>query len=308
MNAKITFIIYFSKIFSLILHKGAVVHNFSACMCDMNTDNFTIGVVISTYNNPEWLEKTLWSYLFQTRRPDEIIIADDGSDHHTRELIDSFRDRLPIKHVWHEDNGFRKSQILNKALVAAVSDYLIFTDQDCVARPDFVEVHARSARPGYFVSGGYFKLPLDLSKDIAYEDVESTRAFSLSWLRSHGLKLNWKCTKLLRSGAFASLMNNITPARSSWNGCNSSGWREDMLRVNGYNEDMQYGGQDREFGERLVNLGIRSIQKRYSAIVLHLDHKRPYRTRESIEKNRAIRRHTCEARIIRTPHGIEKLS
>ncbi len=71
---------------------------------------------------------------------------------------------------------------------------------------------------------------------------------------------------------------------------------------------MQYGGQDREFGERLVNLGIRSIQKRYSAIVLHLDHKRPYRTRESIEKNRAIRRHTRVARIIRTPHGIEKLS
>ncbi|MCI6200920.1 MAG: glycosyltransferase, partial [Paraprevotella sp.] len=39
----------------------------------------TIGVIISTYNNPRWLEKTLWGYMAQTRKADEIIIADDGS-------------------------------------------------------------------------------------------------------------------------------------------------------------------------------------------------------------------------------------
>ena len=89
----------------------------------------TIGIVISTYNNPAWLEKTLWGYLYQTRPADEIIIADDGSRDDTRQLIDSFRDKLPIKHVWHEDNGFQKSRILNKALIAAESEYLIFTDQ-----------------------------------------------------------------------------------------------------------------------------------------------------------------------------------
>lgn len=270
----------------------------------MQAAKFTAGVVISTYNNPEWLEKTLWGYLFQTRRPDEIVIADDGSDDRTRRLVDSFRGRLPIRHVWHEDRGFQKSQILNKALVAAESDYLIFTDQDCVPRPDFVETHLAAARRGHFVSGGYFKLPMDLSKRLSLADVESGRAFSLSWLRSQGLRLTWKCTKLLHSQAFAWIMNHVTPARASWNGCNSSGWREDMLAVNGYNEDMQYGGQDREFGERLVNLGVRPVQKRYSAIVLHLDHKRPYRTRESIEKNQAIRSHTRRGRVVRTPRGI----
>lgn len=272
----------------------------------MKTEEFTIGVVISTYNNPAWLEKTLWGYLFQTRRPDEVIIADDGSDDRTRKLIDSFRDRLPIKHVWHEDQGFQKSRILNKALSEAESDYLIFTDQDCIPREDFIEVHARSARKGWFVSGGYFKLPMDISRSVSYEDIESGRAFKLSWLRKKGLKLNWKCTKLLESSIFAYLLNHITPARSSWNGCNASGWRDDMLKINGYNEDMQYGGQDREFGERLYNLRIKSMQKRYSAIVLHLDHKRPYRTKESIEKNRAIRRNTRRSGITRTPVGIEK--
>ena len=107
---------------------------------------FTIGVVISTYNNPRWLEKTLWGYLFQTHKPDEIVIADDGSNDDTRVLIDSFRDRLPIKHVWHEDRGFQKSEILNKALVVCRSDYLIFTDQDCIPREDFIATHYEYAR------------------------------------------------------------------------------------------------------------------------------------------------------------------
>ena len=97
--------------------------------------NMTIGVIISTYNNPAWLEKTLWGYLCQDRMADEIIIADDGSGEETRMLIERYKKLLPIKHVWHEDDGFRKTVILNKAIVAATADYLVFTDQDCVPKP-----------------------------------------------------------------------------------------------------------------------------------------------------------------------------
>lgn len=98
----------------------------------------TIGVIISTYNNPEWLEKTLIGYMNQERRADEIIIADDGSGPDTCSLIERYKAVLPIKHVWHPDEGFRKTRILNLALTSATSDYLIFTDQDCVPRNDFV--------------------------------------------------------------------------------------------------------------------------------------------------------------------------
>lgn len=104
---------------------------------------FSVGVIISTYNNPVWLEKTLWSYEVQERKADEIIIADDGSTEATRMLIDSFKQSLPIIHVWHEDNGFRKTKILNEAIRISTADYLLFTDQDCVARPDFVAKHEK---------------------------------------------------------------------------------------------------------------------------------------------------------------------
>lgn len=270
------------------------------------TKDFTVGVIISTYNSPAWLEKTLWGYRCQTMPADEIIIADDGSRDDTRQLIERYAAEMPIKHVWHEDRGFRKTEILNKAIVASTADYLIFTDQDCIPRYDFIATHCRYAEKGYMLSGGYFKLPMDISLAVTRDDVDTGRIFSLAYLRSMGLKWSFKCTKLLGKDWFAHLMNNITPAGATWNGCNASTWREAAIRVNGFNEDMRYGGLDREFGERLVNLGIRPKQLRYSAICLHLDHKRPYKTRETMQRNKAIRRNTRRTGIIETPNGIVK--
>ena len=125
---------------------------------------------------------------------------------------------------------------------------------------------------------------MDISKQLTYNDIKSENAFSLSWLKEQHMKCNFKCTKLIKNKTFTRFMNAITPTKATWNGCNASGWREDIFTVNGFNEEMHYGGQDREFGERMFNLGIKSKQIRYSAIVLHLDHKRPYKTKESIER------------------------
>lgn len=266
-----------------------------------------VGIIISTYNNPSWLEKTLWGYLYQTRPADEIIIADDGSKEDTRLLINSFKDKLPIKHIWHEDNGFQKSRILNKALIASQSEYIIFTDQDCIPRKDFIATHIKYAEEGFFLSGGYFKLPMNISLQLSQEDIATGNAFSLKRLKQQHLKCNFKCTKLIKNSKFNQFMNFITPTKATWNGCNASGWRKDMLTINGFNEEMQYGGQDREFGERLFNLGIKSKQIRYSAIVIHLDHKRPYKTKESIAKNIGIRKNTRKKNIIETPSGIKQL-
>lgn len=263
-----------------------------------------IGVIISTYNNPRWLEKTLWGYMSQSRPADEIIIADDGSGTETRKLIERYAKSLPIKHVWHEDKGFRKTAILNKAILAAESDYLVFTDQDCIPRADFLAVHERYAAQGRFLSGGYFKLPMAISELITQEDVTSGRVHSLKWLRRYGLKMKFKASKLFRSAAWAWLMNHITPARASWNGMNSSGWKADIVAANGFDERMQYGGEDRELGERLVNAGIRPRQIRYSAVTLHLDHSRPYVNAEAWRINNEIRQNTKRTHATKTLHSI----
>lgn len=265
-----------------------------------------IGVIISTYNNPEWLEKTFWGYMAQTRLADEIIIADDGSRSETAELINKYKEFLPLKHVWHEDKGFRKTKILNEALKVADSEYLIFSDQDCIPRADYVETHQKYAKPNFILSGGYFKLPMDISKKITQDDVSNGNAFSLKWLKANGLKSSFKCTKLFQSHGFAAFMNTVTPAKATWNGMNSSTWKELIFKVNGFDERMQYGGEDREMGERLFNLGVKAKQIRYSAIIVHLDHNRPYVNQEALDKNKAIRQITKTQHITYTNYGIIK--
>lgn len=269
-------------------------------------NRFSIGVIISTYNNPEWLRKTLWGYSLQTHLVDQVIIADDGSREDTRQMVENeFYNLLNISYVWHEDKGFRKTMILNKALLEAKTDYLIFTDQDCIPREDFVQVHYDRARKGRFLSGGYFKLPLDISQSITYDDIKSGNAFSLSYLREHGLKRSFKSTKLFRNKYWSLIMNSITPTKASWNGMNSSGWREDLLNAGGFDERMAYGGEDRELGERLNNNGIRGIQIRYSAVTMHLDHGRPYVNTQAWEINNAIRKETKKKKITKTQFGIK---
>jgi glycosyltransferase involved in cell wall biosynthesis len=146
----------------------------------------TLSVIFSTYNSEEWLEKVIWGFSVQTFKDFEIIIADDGSRTETKQLIDKLSAEIdiPIIHVWQEDNGFQKSQILNKAILAATSDYLVFTDGDCIPRNDFLEIHNKFKEEGYFLSGGYFKLPMDISKLISKEDIINQRCFDLKCLKN----------------------------------------------------------------------------------------------------------------------------
>ncbi len=266
-------------------------------------------IIISTYNAEAWLEKVLWGFAVQTEKDFEIIVADDGSRPATKELIATFKEltQIPIKHVWHEDNGFQKTQILNKATLASGSDYLIFTDGDCIPRQDFVASHLKLRRDGYFLSGGYFKLPRSISQMISVDDIRSQRCFRLNWLSKNGLRSSFKNSKLMVSETWAKFFNFITTTKPSWNGHNASGWKKDVLAVNGFNQDMQYGGEDREFGERLINSGIRSKQIRYSAICIHLDHERCYANDESKAKNMKIRQFNKKNKIVVVKNGINRV-
>lgn len=267
-----------------------------------------LSVIISTYNSPHWLEKVLWGYEYQRYTDFEVVIADDGSKQPTIDLIEAFqkRGKLNIQHIWQEDDGFQKSRILNKAIVASKADYLVFSDGDCIPRNDFLQVHAAKRQTGHFLSGGYFKLPMKTSEAITLNDIEAQVCFEKDWLYKNGLSSTYKTLKLTASGWQEQFLNFITPTKATWNGHNASGWKKDLLAVNGHDERMQYGGQDREIGERLMNYGIKPVQIRYSAVCLHLDHKRGYKTPETLAKNRSIRTTTKKQNRMWTDFGIEK--
>ena len=268
-----------------------------------------IGVILSTYNWPEALERSLWGYAVQTHRDFTLIIADDGSDHRTRRLIERVQAEtgLRIVHVWHEDRGFRKSDILNRAIRAAPQEYLIFSDGDTIPRRDLVAVHASLAAPDRYLAGGYVKLPADVSERIDVEAVRTGKATSLGWLLRQGFRGGRKVLRFPRSRTVARFLDWVTPTKMRWHGNNASTFREHIVAVNGFDMEMGYGGQDAGLGDRLENLGLTPRRIRYRAPAVHLHHERPWRDPEGVRRNLEIRRRVRSSGETRATRGIEEL-
>lgn len=268
-----------------------------------------ISVIFTTYNQPEWLRKVLIGFCYQQFTDFEVLVADDGSGEETAAVIREMQAKAPypIQHIWHPDEGYQKCQILNKAILASRAEYLVFTDGDCIPRSDFLQAHWEHRVPNRFLSGGLTRLPMSISHAISDEDISSGRCFDVRYLNQlvEGEQVK-SAKKLTRNKRLARFLNRFTTARASWNGSNASTYKAHILAVNGMDERMQYGGQDRELGERLTNFGIRGKQVRYKAILLHLDHKRGYMTDEGWKLNYGIRKVTREEKLTWTKYGIIK--
>lgn len=268
-----------------------------------------LSVIVSTYEKPHDLERVLWGYAVQTDRDFELLVADDGSGPRTAAAIERVRTEAGLSaiHVWHEDRGFRKSEIVNRAIAASGGDYLLFTDGDSIPRRDLVAAHRALAAPGRFLAGGYLKLPAAVSEAITVDDVRSGRFAELSWLRARGWRPGRRALRLVRSPRLAALLDRLTPTKPLFAGNNASAWRRDVEAVNGFDMEMGYGGLDRAVGYRLRNLGIRGKQVRHRAVCLHLHHERPYRRAEGVARNREILRSIRRTGATRASRGLAEL-
>ncbi|MGB2815739.1 MAG: glycosyltransferase, partial [Burkholderiaceae bacterium] len=98
-----------------------------------------VSVIVSTYNRPDALRAVLAGLAEQGDRGFEVLVADDGSGDETRATVAECAavSAVPVRHIWHEDKGFRLSAIRNLAAAHAEGEYLVFIDGDCVPRLDF---------------------------------------------------------------------------------------------------------------------------------------------------------------------------
>lgn len=255
-------------------------------------------VIVSTYNKPRELNLVLLALARQRGAEFGVCVADDGSAEPTAELVARWTSRLGpqrLRRVWHPDDGFQKNRILNRAIATSAADYLIFIDGDCLARPDFVATHLRRRRPRGFLSGGMVRLNRQASAALDEAAVEDGRVFGAQWLRRQlgTLSLSTRLKAGLLAPPLAALLERVTPVKRTWNGANSSGWRRDIVAVNGFDERLRYGAEDVEMGVRMAHDGVRAISVRYSLALLHIDHDRPYADAAVIARNQA---HVAEVR------------
>jgi glycosyltransferase involved in cell wall biosynthesis len=275
----------------------------------MDSNRLKASVILTTFRSPRYLRQVLKGFSMQTHRDIEIVVGEDGHTDETRTVIDHFtaNSDLSIRYVWQPHQGFGKTRILNRAIAAAEGKYLIFTDGDCVPREDFVSEHLRLASPGRFLSGGCYRLRRDLTNRILNETVSYEEFTDPHWMKEDGQSVPKKWLWIQDKPAFARILDLATTTRPTFNGHNASAWKEDIVRANGFNNDMRYGGLDRELGERLENAGVLGVQIRHRAVCFHLDHDRGYVNEDDWQRNRKIRKLVRKTGTKRASEGLDQI-
>ncbi len=261
-----------------------------------------VSVIVTTYNRPDALTRVLDGLLAQTRLPEEIIVADDGSGDSTRAAVASYlKNRtVEIRHVWQSDKGFRAAMSRNRAILASTGDYLIFLDGDCIPEGHFVQDHLSLARPGYFFQG---KRVLVNEKKAAAFTVKDTVSFfrQVFFVITGGLSNGHHILRLPLFPPYT--VKGLSGIRS----CNMGIFKKDILAVNGFNHAFTgWGREDSELVIRLFKSGLKRREHPFRAICYHLWHRE--NGRESLEKNDMLMEEIQNSDIVYCPDGLDRLA
>lgn len=266
-----------------------------------------LAVIVTTYNRPDALSLVLRGYQAQTDHAFELIVADDGSTDDTRQLVNRLAKEIPfpIRHVWQEDRGFRAAAVRNQAVLSTGADYLIFTDGDCVPATGFIAAHRHLAERGHFLAGNRILLSEQLTTEVLAQQLP---IFDWSLAQWSEIRRAGGINRLLplRALPLPGWLRKISPMR--WQGaktCNLSLWREDMERVNGFDERYNgWGLEDSDLVIRLLHAGVRHKNGRFSAPVFHLWHREF--DRMSLPENQVRLNELLSSREIRAAQGLDQ--
>lgn len=265
-------------------------------------NNLPASLIITTYNWPDALRLVLQSVLEQSLKPDQVIIADDGSGPETGRVVKEIllSSGIESTHVRHEDQGVRQSRIKNLAVRHSRFPYLIFIDHDVILHREFIADHLAVAEEGFFLQGKRALLPDDYTKRLLDEGRFIPPRY---WTRGLGNRKN-----ILRSPAVGTIFSRQKGFETSLRGCNLSMFKSDFLKVDGFDEtfDRSWGREDSDICYRLFHLGVHVKVLWFMALQYHLKHSTfPHWDKERLD--RELDRNARQKRI-KAVHGFSRLS
>ena len=264
-------------------------------------------VILAFYNRIDYLKLVLAGFETQTFHDFEVIIADDGSSTPIVREIENISKMLPfpITHLWQEDKGFRKNKILNRAITAARSDYLIFIDADCVPHSEFVREHFEVRNQGVCFTGRRVNLSEKFTNLLTPDKIKN------GFLENNNLKL-------ITDGIFGKsfdvekgfyfknelLRKYFNKKKRGLLGCNFSIHKEDLIKINGFDERYEAPsvGEDSDIEFRLNLCGINTRSLNNIAVQFHLYHKLQNRPQKNLDLFNEIK----DTKLHFTPFGITK--
>lgn len=264
-------------------------------------------VIISFYNKLDFLKLLFAGFEMQTEEDFEIIIADDGSREEVVSELQGMITDIPLKitHIWQEDKGFRKNRILNKAVVASKSDYLIFVDGDCIPHKEFVNEHIRNKKENVCFTGRRVNLSEKITSLLTVEKIKKS-FIERNILNLFIDQLLFKASDVEKGLYFKNnlIRGWINSKKRGLIGCNYSIHKTDLLKINGFDEryELPYVGEDTDVQFRLELIGIKISSLNNVAIQYHLYHK----PLEKPQKNFDLFEKVKSAKEAFTPFGISK--
>lgn len=261
----------------------------------------SVSLIITTYNHPKALNRILEAMVGQVVTPHEIIVADDGSGPETEAVVADWQKRLPFQllHIWHKKEGFQKAKILNRAIAKASGDIVVFLDGDCVPNKRFIKDHAQLAQKSCFVQGRR----AFLAKEVVEDFLNKNRSLAEKSLWQFILK--GKVSGLLKAVRLPFSLIKTNQELKGILGCNLAIWREDLVKVNGYDEAFEgWGKEDSELAARLFHCGLKKKFVYGRASVLHLNHSLLPRT--NLARNEALLAETLMLKKVRCEKGMNQ--
>ena len=266
-------------------------------------------LIISVYNDTRFLKAVLDSIKAQTFKDFEIIISEDAEHENMKTFLKDYPFENSWQHLTQEDLGWAKNRALNRAILAAKSEYLVFIDGDCVLHPQFMEQHLRLSRENLVLGGKRLKLNKKLTQ--SFLDGTMNPSGINRFLLLHLPLLHKKSIRYPEEGFFIApkgflgfiprrrILKNIT-------GCNMSFYKKAILSINGFDEDYKLPaiGEDIDLIWRFQKAGYELGSVRNLAVQYHLCHKENWVDQSQNSKMLKEKQHKGYFRCL---NGIEKI-
>jgi len=234
-----------------------------------------ISVITTIYNRPEHLRLMLASLSTQTRVPNEIIVADDGSDAATVAAMNQILPAcgIPASVVRQEKDGYRLAAARNKAIRVATGDVLLFLDCDIALLPDTVALHEQLAAPRRLLCGNRAMLGEAVTAElIAIPSAPTAADWERAWTGADHAESR-AAARLFARHAALRRWHVSRPHKPKLLGCHFSIGREDVESVNGFDENfVGWGYEDDDFARRLYKTGVKPLSVIEPARAMHLWH------------------------------------